>query len=166
MYKRQLFTVSVGGQPKYSDGFGPKITGISHVPYNDLEALKAQISDKTCAVVIEPIQGESGVVPADKAYLEGARKLCDEHNALLIFDEVQTGVGRTGDFFAFQHEGVLPDVITMAKGLGGGLPIGATIARGKAATLFTPGSHGTTLGGNPVACAAAKAVLGLSLIHI
>lgn len=148
---RTLFTVSVGGQPKYSDGFGPKITGISHVPYNDLEALKAQISDKTCAVVIEPIQGESGVVPADLAYLEGARKLCDEHNALLIFDEVQTGVGRTGSLYAYQHYGVTPDILTSAKSLGGGFPIGAMLTTTELAKHLAVGTHGTTYGGNPLA---------------
>jgi acetylornithine aminotransferase apoenzyme (EC 2.6.1.11)/succinylornithine aminotransferase apoenzyme (EC 2.6.1.-) len=156
---RTLFTVSVGGQPKYSDGFGPKITGISHVPYNDLEALKAQISDKTCAVVIEPIQGESGVVPADKAYLEGARKLCDEHNALLIFDEVQTGVGRTGSLYAYQHYGVTPDILTSAKSLGGGFPIGAMLTTTDIAKHLAVGTHGTTYGGNPLGCAVACAVL-------
>ena len=113
----------------------------------------------TAAIVLEPIQGETGVIPAPEGFLHAVRALCDTHGILLVVDEVQTGVGRTGDFFAFQHEGILPDVITMAKGLGGGLPIGATIARGKAANLFTPGSHGTTFGGNPVSCAAAGAVL-------
>ncbi|QBF25804.1 aspartate aminotransferase family protein [Pseudomonas tructae] len=156
---RTLFTVSVGGQPKYSDGFGPKITGISHVPYNDLEALKAQISDKTCAVVIEPIQGESGVVPADVAYLQGARELCDKHNALLIFDEVQTGVGRTGELFAYQHYGVTPDILSSAKSLGGGFPIGAMLTTNELAKHLTVGTHGTTYGGNPLACAVANAVL-------
>ncbi|WP_425928547.1 aspartate aminotransferase family protein [Pseudomonas sp. NyZ201] len=158
---RTLFTVSVGGQPKYSDGFGPKITGISHVPYNDLEALKAQISDKTCAVVIEPIQGESGVVPADKAYLEGARALCDQHNALLIFDEVQTGVGRTGELYAYQHYGVVPDILSSAKSLGGGFPIGAILTTDELARHLAVGTHGTTYGGNPLACAVANAVLDI-----
>ncbi|MGH8383643.1 aspartate aminotransferase family protein [Pseudomonas sp.] len=156
---RTLFTVSVGGQPKYSEGFGPKITGISHVPYNDLEALKAQISDKTCAVVIEPIQGESGVVPADKAYLQGARELCDKHNALLIFDEVQTGVGRTGELFAYMHYGVIPDILSSAKSLGGGFPIGAMLTTEALAKHLVVGTHGTTYGGNPLACAVANAVL-------
>jgi succinylornithine aminotransferase len=156
---RTLFTVSVGGQPKYSDGFGPKITGISHVPYNDLKALEAQISDKTCAVVIEPIQGESGVVPADQAYLEGARALCDKHNALLIFDEVQTGVGRTGELFAYMHYGVTPDILSSAKSLGGGFPIGAMLTTEALAKHLTVGTHGTTYGGNPLACAVANAVM-------
>jgi len=156
---RTLFTVSVGGQPKYSDGFGPKIQGISHVPYNDLAALKAAVSAKTCAVVLEPIQGEGGVLPADQAYLEGARQLCDEHNALLIFDEVQTGMGRSGSLFAYQHYGVIPDVLSSAKSLGGGFPIGAMLTTSELAKHLTVGTHGTTYGGNPLACAVAEAVL-------
>ncbi|EPN60951.1 bifunctional N-succinyldiaminopimelate-aminotransferase/acetylornithine transaminase protein, partial [Pseudomonas syringae pv. actinidiae ICMP 19079] len=120
---RTLFTVSVGGQPKYSDGFGPKITGISHVPYNDLEALKAAVTDKTCAVVLEPIQGEGGVLPGELAYLQGARTLCDEHNALLVFDEVQSGMGRSGHLFAYMHYGVTPDILSSAKSIGGGFPL-------------------------------------------
>ena len=156
---RTLFTVSVGGQPKYSDGFGPKITGISHVPYNDLDALKAQISERTCAVIIEPIQGESGVMPADQAYLEGARALCDAHDALLIFDEVQTGVGRTGALYAYQHFGVTPDILTSAKSLGGGFPIAAMLTTQDLATHLAVGTHGTTYGGNPLGCAVACAVL-------
>lgn len=156
---RTLFTVSVGGQPKYSDGFGPKIKGISHIPYNDLEALKAAISDKTCAVVLEPIQGEGGVVPADLAYLQGARELCDKHNALLVFDEVQSGVGRCGALFAYQHYGVTPDILSSAKGLGGGFPIGAMLTTTELAKHLTVGTHGTTYGGNPLACAVAEAVI-------
>ncbi|SDH74150.1 acetylornithine/N-succinyldiaminopimelate aminotransferase [Pseudomonas benzenivorans] len=156
---RTLFTVSVGGQPKYSDGFGPKIQGISHVPYNDLAALKAAVSAKTCAVVLEPIQGEGGVLPADQAYLEGARQLCDEHNALLIFDEVQTGMGRSGSLFAYQHYGVIPDVLSSAKSLGGGFPIGAMLTTSALAKHLAVGTHGTTYGGNPLACAVAEAVL-------
>ena len=156
---RTLFTVSVGGQPKYSDGFGPKITGISHVPYNDLDALKAQISDKTCAVVIEPIQGESGVVPADQAYLEGARDLCDQHDAVLIFDEVQCGMGRTGSLFAYQGYGVTPDILTSAKALGNGYPIGAMLTTEELAKHLAVGTHGTTYGGNPMAATVALTVL-------
>ncbi|WPO98890.1 aspartate aminotransferase family protein [Pseudomonas sp. HR96] len=156
---RTLFTVSVGGQPKYSDGFGPKITGISHVPYNDLEALKAAVSDKTCAVVLEPVQGEGGVLPADLAYLQGARELCTQHNALLIFDEVQSGMGRSGELFAYMHYGVTPDILTSAKSLGGGFPIGAMLTTEKLAKHFQPGTHGTTYGGNPLACAVAEAVI-------
>ncbi|QKE62807.1 aspartate aminotransferase family protein [Aquipseudomonas campi] len=156
---RTLFTVSVGGQPKYSDGFGPKIQGISHVPYNDLDALKAAISDKTCAVVLEPIQGEGGVLPADQAYLEGARKLCDEHNALLVFDEVQTGMGRSGELFAYMHYGVTPDILSSAKSLGGGFPIGAMLTTTELAKHLAVGTHGTTYGGNPLACAVGEAVI-------
>ena len=158
---RTLFTVTVGGQPKYSDGFGPKIEGIKHVPYNDLAALKAAISDKTCALVLEPIQGESGVLPADQAYLEGARKLCDEHGALLIFDEVQTGLGRTGELFAYMHYGVTPDILTNAKSLGGGFPIGMMLTTDKVAQHFSVGTHGTTFGGNPLACAVAETVVDI-----
>jgi acetylornithine/N-succinyldiaminopimelate aminotransferase len=158
---RTLFTVTVGGQPKYSDGFGPKIQGISHVTYNDLDALAAAISDKTCAVVLEPIQGESGVLPADQAYLEGARKLCDQHNALLIFDEVQTGMGRTGELYAYMNYGVTPDILTNAKSLGGGFPIGLMLATEKVAAHFSVGTHGTTYGGNPLACAVAEAVVDI-----
>ena len=156
---RTLFTVSVGGQPKYSDGFGPKIQGITHVPYNDLEALKAAVSDKTCAVVLEPIQGEGGVMPADQVYLEGARKLCDAHNALLVFDEVQSGMGRSGSLFTYQHYGVTPDILSSAKSLGGGFPIGAMLTTSALAKHLAVGTHGTTYGGNPLACAVAEAVL-------
>ncbi|TLX60538.1 bifunctional succinylornithine transaminase/acetylornithine transaminase [Stutzerimonas nosocomialis] len=158
---RTLFTVTVGGQPKYSDGFGPRIEGITHVPYNDLEALKAAISDKTCAVVLEPIQGESGILPAEQAYLEGARALCDEHNALLIFDEVQCGMGRTGELFAYMHYNVVPDILSSAKSLGGGFPIGAMLTTHEIAAHFSVGTHGTTYGGNPLACAVAERVLDI-----
>jgi len=158
---RTLFTVSVGGQPKYSDGFGPKIQGITHVPYNDLEALKAAISEKTCAVVLEPVQGEGGVLPADKAYLEGARELCNAHNALLVFDEVQSGMGRTGELFAYMNYGVVPDILSSAKSLGGGFPIAAMLTTTDLAKHFSPGTHGTTYGGNPLACAVGEAVLDI-----
>ena len=158
---RTLFTVSVGGQPKYSDGFGPKIQGITHVPYNDLEALKAAISDKTCAVVLEPVQGEGGVLPADKAYLQGARELCNAHNALLVFDEVQSGMGRTGELFAYMNYGVVPDILSSAKSLGGGFPIAAMLTTTELAKHFSPGTHGTTYGGNPLACAVGEAVLDI-----
>lgn len=156
---RTLFTVSVGGQPKYSDGFGPKITGIRHVPYNDLEALKAAVSEKTCAVVLEPIQGEGGVVPADPAYLQGARDLCDQFNALLVFDEVQSGMGRSGELYSYMNYGVTPDILSSAKSLGGGFPIGAMLTTDALAKHFAVGVHGTTYGGNPLACAVAEAVL-------
>jgi len=155
---RTLFTVNVGGQSKYSDGFGPKITGITHIPFNDLDALKAAISDKTCAVVLEPIQGEGGVLPAEKAYLQGARELCDQHNALLVFDEVQTGMGRTGHLFAYQHYGVTPAILTSAKSLGGGFPIAAMLTTEDLAKHLVVGTHGTTYGGNPLACAVGNAV--------
>lgn len=158
---RTLFTVSVAGQPKYSEGFGPKIEGITHVPFNDLEALRAAISDKTCAVVLEPIQGEGGVMPAEQAYLDGVRALCDQHDALLIFDEVQSGVGRTGQLYAYMHYGVTPDILTSAKSLGGGFPVGAMLATERVAQHFGVGVHGTTYGGNPLACAVAGAVLDI-----
>ncbi|QVI68946.1 aspartate aminotransferase family protein [Pseudomonas syringae] len=156
---RTLFTVSVGGQPKYSDGFGPKITGISHVPYNDLDALKAAVTDKTCAVVLEPIQGEGGVLPGQLEYLQGARKLCDEHNALLVFDEVQSGMGRSGHLFAYMHYGVTPDILSSAKSIGGGFPLAAMLTTEKLARHFAVGVHGTTYGGNPLACAVGEAVI-------
>ncbi|MCL4120171.1 UNVERIFIED_CONTAM: hypothetical protein GTU68_040915 [Idotea baltica] len=158
---RTLFTVTVAGQPKYSDGFGPKIEGITHVPFNNIEKLQASISDKTCAVILEPIQGEGGILPADKAYLQAARKLCDEHNALLIFDEVQTGIGRTGTLFAYQSYGITPDILSSAKGLGGGFPIGAMLTTTEIAKHFTVGTHGTTYGGNPLACSVSEAVLSV-----
>lgn len=158
---RTFFTVSVAGQPKYSDGFGPKPEGISHVPFNDLAALEAQISDKTCAVILEPVQGESGVLPADKAYIEGVRALCDKHNALLIFDEVQTGVGRTGKLYAHEYFSVTPDILTTAKGIGGGFPLAAMLTTDELAKHFAVGTHGTTFGGNPLACAVGNAVMDI-----
>lgn len=161
---RTMGSLALTGQPDKRAPFEPMPAGVEFFPYGDIEALEALVQQdpgNTAAIILEPIQGETGVIPAPEGFLTAVRELCDAHGILFITDEVQTGVGRTGDFFAFQHEGVLPDVITMAKGLGGGLPIGATIARGKAADLFTPGSHGTTFGGNPVACAAANAVLGV-----
>lgn len=158
---RSLFTVSVGGQPKYSEGFGPALGGIRHVPFNDPQALRAAVSERTCAVVLEPVQGEGGVIPADPAYLQCARELCDRHGALLIFDEVQTGVGRIGQLYAYQHYAVTPDILTSAKGLGGGFPVGAMLTRADLAEHFPPGTHGTTYGGNPLACAVAEAVLSV-----
>lgn len=156
---RTVFTVNVGGQPKYSEGFGPRPGGIAHVPYNDIAALEAAISDKTCAVILEPIQGESGVLPAQQQYLEAARSLCDKHDALLIFDEVQTGMGRTGKLFAYEHYGVVPDVLTTAKSLGGGFPISAMLTLERHAAHLGIGTHGTTFGGNPLACAVGNAVM-------
>ncbi|NLD14834.1 MAG: aspartate aminotransferase family protein [Gammaproteobacteria bacterium] len=158
---RTVFTVNVGGQPKYSDGFGPRPAGISHVPYNDIAAMEAVINDKTCAVILEPIQGESGVLPADPAWLKRVRELCDQHNALLIFDEVQTGMGRTGKLFAYEHSGVVPDILTTAKSLGGGFPISAMLTRADLASHLVPGTHGTTFGGNPLACAVGNAVIDI-----
>ncbi len=156
---RTMATVTATGQPKYQEPFAPVVQGFTHVPYNDIAALEAAVTDDTCAVLLEPIQGEGGVYPAYKTYLEAARALCDKHQALLIFDEVQTGVGRTGKWFAYEHYGVVPDVLTSAKALGGGFPIGACLARGEAALTLVPGDHGSTYGGNPLACATALAVL-------
>lgn len=158
---RTFFTVSVGGQPKYSDGFGPKPEGIAYFEYNNLDSLKALIDNETACVILEPIQGESGVLPADPAFLQGVRALCDQHKAFLIFDEVQTGVGRTGSLFAYQQYGVTPDILTTAKSLGGGFPIGAMMTTADIARHFTPGTHGTTYGGNALACAVAGAVVDI-----
>jgi acetylornithine and succinylornithine aminotransferases/succinylornithine transaminase family len=158
---RTLFTVSAGGQPKYSKDFAPLPGGIHHVAYNDLAAAKAIISDKTCAVIVEPIQGEGGVIPADPQFLQGLRDLCDQFNAVLIFDEVQTGVGRTGSLYAYMQYGVVPDVLSTAKALGGGFPIGAILTTDKFAKALSVGSHGTTYGGNPLASAVAEKVLSI-----
>ena len=152
---RSLFTVSVGGQPKYSDGFGPKPADIIHVPFNDLHAVKAVMDDHTCAVVVEPIQGEGGVTAATPEFLKGLRELCDQHDALLVFDEVQCGMGRCGELFAYMHYGVTPDILTSAKALGGGFPISAMLTTHEIASAFHAGSHGSTYGGNPLACAVA-----------
>lgn len=158
---RTLFTVSVGGQPKYREGFEPAPGAITHVEYNDIEALKAVISDKTCGVVMEPIQGEGGVIPADPEFAKAVRELCDQHNALLVFDEVQTGVGRSGHLYAYQALGVTPDILTSAKALGGGFPVGAMLTTDKCAPSLGFGTHGSTYGGNPLACAVAGEVLDI-----
>ncbi|MHB9839360.1 aspartate aminotransferase family protein [Paraburkholderia terrae] len=158
---RTFFTVSVGGQPKYSEGFGPVPAGIKHLPYNDIEAARAAIGPKTCAVIVEPVQGEGGVIPADPAFLKALREACDQHNALLIFDEVQTGVGRTGFFYAYQDTDVTPDILTTAKALGNGFPIGAMLTTNELAAHFKVGVHGTTYGGNPLATAIALKVVDL-----
>ena len=158
---RSLFTVSVGGQPKYSDGFGPKPADIVHVPFNDLQAVKAVMDDHTCAVVVEPIQGEGGVTAATPAFLQGLRELCDQHQALLVFDEGQCGMGRTGSLFAYMHYGVTPDILTSAKALGGGFPVSAMLTTHEIASAFHAGSHGSTYGGNPLACAVANAAFDL-----
>ncbi|WP_159566986.1 bifunctional acetylornithine/succinyldiaminopimelate transaminase [Budvicia diplopodorum] len=154
---RTLFTVSVGGQPKYSDGFGPKPADIVHVPFNDLAAVKAVIDDRTCAVVLEPVQGEGGITAVDADFLRGVRELCDKHRALLVFDEVQSGMGRTGSLFTYMQYGITPDILTSAKALGGGFPISAMLTTNEIADVMEPGVHGTTYGGNPLACAVAEA---------
>ncbi|EFE97386.1 bifunctional N-succinyldiaminopimelate-aminotransferase/acetylornithine transaminase protein [Serratia odorifera DSM 4582] len=156
---RTLFTVSVGGQAKYSDGFGPKPADIVHVPFNDLAAVKAVMDDHTCAVVMEPIQGEGGITPVDAQFLQGVRELCDRHQALLVFDEVQSGMGRSGKLFAYMHYGVTPDILTTAKALGGGFPVSAMLTTEEIASVMQVGTHGTTYGGNPLACAVAEAAL-------
>jgi acetylornithine/N-succinyldiaminopimelate aminotransferase len=156
---RTLFTVSVGGQEKYTQGFGPVPGAIEHAPYNDLDGVAELIDDNTCAVMVEPVQGEGGIVPAEPGFLAGLRELCDAHDALLIFDEVQCGMGRTGALFAYMDYGVIPDILTSAKALGCGFPISAVLATSRAAEGFEVGSHGSTLGGNPLACAVALTAL-------
>ncbi|HEY1995875.1 aspartate aminotransferase family protein [Paraburkholderia sp.] len=158
---RTFFTVSVGGQPKYSEGFGPVPGGIVHLPYNDIEAARKAIGAKTCAVIVEPIQGEGGVIPADPEFLKALREACNQHGALLIFDEVQTGVGRSGYFYAYQDTGVTPDILTTAKALGNGFPIGAMLTTNELAAYFKVGVHGTTYGGNPLGAAIAEKVVEL-----
>lgn len=154
---RTFFTVTVGGQPAYSDGFGPKPGAIDHAVYNDLDSLKALISDNTCAVMMEPLQGEGGIISPTADFVKGVRELCDQHNALLIFDEVQSGVGRTGDLYAYMGLGVTPDILSTAKALGGGFPIGAMLTTKDIAASLKVGTHGSTYGGNPLACAVAEA---------
>jgi acetylornithine/N-succinyldiaminopimelate aminotransferase len=156
---RTMGALALTGQPPKADPFRPLPPEVTHVPYGDVEALRAAVTDETAMVILEPIQGENGIIVPPAGYLAAAREITARHGALLALDEVQTGVGRTGHWYAHQAEGVEPDVVTLAKGLGGGLPIGACIAFGDAATLLGPGSHGSTFGGNPVACAAALAVL-------
>ncbi|MCU4313010.1 bifunctional succinylornithine transaminase/acetylornithine transaminase [Acinetobacter variabilis] len=155
---RTLFTVTAGGQPKYSKDFAPLPKGIQHIAFNDLDAAKAAIGPNTCAVIVEPIQGEGGVIPADVEFLKGLRQLCDAQGAVLIFDEVQTGVGRTGALYAYMNSGVTPDILTTAKALGGGFPIGAMMTTDHFANMFAVGDHGTTYGGNPLGCVVAGAV--------
>lgn len=159
---RTLTTLTATGQPKYREGYEPLPGGFQYVPFNDLSALKALMSPKrTCAVLLEPIQGEGGVNMPGPNYLQSVRELCDQTGALLIFDEIQTGMGRTGTMFAYEQYGVKPDIVTVAKGLGGGVPIGAFMATEKVAAAFGPGDHGSTFGGNPLACAAANAVMSV-----
>ena len=160
---RTLATLSATGNRKVQAGFEPLVTGFVRVPYDDLEAIRhvAQHNGNVVAVLIEPIQGEGGIRTLDISYLQQLRKLCDEHNWLLMLDEVQCGIGRTGKWFAYQHTGILPDVMSLAKGLGSGVPIGACLAAGKAAGTFKPGNHGSTFGGNPLACTAALTTLNI-----
>ncbi|HYC42413.1 MAG TPA: acetylornithine/succinylornithine family transaminase [Noviherbaspirillum sp.] len=156
---RTLFTVSVGGQPKYTEGFEPLPLELQHIPYNDIEAARAAITDDVCAVVVEPVQGEGGVLPANPEYLKALREFSDAKGALLIFDEVQCGMGRTGKLFAYMGYGVTPDILTSAKALGNGYPVGAMLTTEAIASAFTVGAHGTTYGGNPLAAAVALEVL-------
>ncbi|ADP12452.1 Succinylornithine transaminase [Erwinia sp. Ejp617] len=158
---RTLFTVSAGGQPAYSKDFAPLPGGITHAPYNDLAAAAALINPQTCAVIVEPVQGEGGVIPAETAFLQGLRELCDQQGALLIFDEVQSGMGRTGSLYAYMHYGVTPDVLTTAKALGGGFPMAAMLTTEALAAHLNVGSHGTTYGGNPLAGAVGSKVMEL-----
>jgi predicted acetylornithine/succinylornithine family transaminase len=155
---RTLATVTAGGQHKYSDPFKPLPAGFVHVPYNDIDAIKTVTNERTVAVMLEPVMGEIGIIPPSPGYLKQVREWCDKQNLLLILDEIQTGLGRTGRWFAYQHEGITPDMMTLAKGLGGGVPIGACLANPRA-DVFQPGDHGSTFGGNPLACATALAVL-------
>ena len=156
---RTFFTVTVGGQEAYSDGFGPKPGAVTHLAYNDLASLAEHMSERTCAIMMEPLQGEGGIVSPTPEFVQGVRELCDKHNALLIFDEVQTGNGRTGDFYAYQGLGVTPDILSTAKSLGGGFPIGAMLTTTELAAHLKIGTHGSTYGGNPLACAVAEAVV-------
>ncbi|AQS58012.1 acetylornithine transaminase [Desulforamulus ferrireducens] len=156
---RTLATITATGQDKYQKGFDPLPEGFRYVPYNDLAALQESIGPHTCAIMLEPVQGEGGVIPATPAYLEGVQALCREKGLLLIFDEVQCGLGRTGKLFAYQHYQVEPDIITLAKALAGGFPIGALLAKEHVAVAFQPGDHASTFGGNPLACAAALAAM-------
>lgn len=156
---RTIATITATGQEKFQKGFEPLVDGFKYVPFNDLQAIYSAITPKTCAIMLEPIQGEGGVRIPDDDYLKNVRALCDELGILLILDEVQTGIGRTGKLFAYEHYGITPDIMTLAKGLGAGVPIGAMLAKDKIANVFTPGSHASTFGGNPLVCAAAIATI-------
>ncbi len=158
---RTLTTITATAKPKYQEGYGPLPRGFKYVPFNDLEALKENITNKTTAIMLEPVQGEGGIYIADKDYLKGVRDLCNDKNIVLIFDEVQCGMGRTGKMFAYEHYNIKPDILTLAKALGAGFPIGATLAKEEVADAFTPGSHGTTFGGNQLACASAYASVNI-----
>lgn len=156
---RTMGALSLTGQPSKREPFKPLLKGITHIPFGDIKAMKKAVTKKTAMVIVEPILGEYGVVVPPVGYLKAVRQICDTNQVLMVIDAVQTGMGRTGTWFGYEYEGIVPDVITVAKGLGGGLPLGAMIALGKCATLFSPGSHGTTFGGNPIACAAANAAI-------
>ncbi|MBG6145221.1 aspartate aminotransferase family protein [Roseibium album] len=160
---RTLGTIAAGGQAKYMEGFGPKAPGFDQVPAGDLEALKAVIGPQTAAIAIEPIQGEGGIKEMQPEFLRALRQLCDDNGLLLIFDEIQTGVGRTGKLFAYEWSGVAPDLMAVAKGIGGGFPVGACLATAETAAALAPGTHGTTFGGNPLAMAVGNAVLDVIL---
>ncbi len=154
---RTLATLTATGQEKVQKGFSPLPSGFTYVPFNDIAALKAAVSDRTCAIMLEPVQGEGGVIPASDAYMQAIRQLCDERDILLLVDEIQTGLGRTGKLFGYQHSGVTPDIMSLAKALGGGAPVGAFLATDKVAAAFGPGDHGSTFGGNPLVTAAGVA---------
>ena len=156
---RTFASLSATGQEKLKEGFKPLVPGFKHVPFNDIDALKKAVTKNTCAVILEPIQGEGGIKIPSSNYLKQVRELCDKQELLLILDEIQTGIGRTGALFAYEHFDMEPDIITLAKGLGGGAPIGAILAKDSVAASFQPGTHGSTFGGNPLACAAALATL-------
>jgi acetylornithine/N-succinyldiaminopimelate aminotransferase len=156
---RTYGAVSATAQEKFHQGFEPMVPGFRYVPFNDSKAVEDAVTDKTCAILVEPVQGEGGVKVPAPGYLKALRRICDEHQLLLVLDEIQTGMGRTGRLFAYEHEGIMPDVMALAKGLGSGMPIGALLATDKAGQAFVPGTHGSTFGGNPLACAAGLASL-------
>ena len=156
---RTLAAITATGQTKYQKGLSPLLPGIKYAEFNNFKSVNKLVSEKTCAVILEPIQGEGGIIPAKKEFLQNVRELCNKKNIVLIFDEVQCGIGRTGELFAYQRYGVIPDIVTLAKGLGGGLPIGAMLAKDKIAEGFEPGDHASTFGGNPVVCSGSKVVL-------
>lgn len=158
---RTWLAVSTGGSPKYTKGMGPVPAGITHVPYNDVDALRSVMDDDVACIIVEPMQGEGGMHPGTREFLGAARELCDKHHALLIFDEIQSGVGRTGALFSYMQKGVTPDILTCAKGIGGGFPIGCFMARSEVAEVMQPGTHGTTYGGNPLGAAVAETVLDI-----
>src|ERR1700691_5599609 len=160
---RTLATLAAGGQKKYLDGFGPVVEGFDQVPFGDLDAVKRAIGDETAAIMIEPVMGEGGVRVVEPSFLRALRELCDQHSLMLICDEVQSGMGRTGDLFAYQHTGVTPDIMSLAKALGGGFPVGAVLATAEASKGMTPGTHGSTFGGNPLAMSAVNATLDVML---